>query len=88
MCWDQHIQRMGIRLFGGRRFVVAVESRVVPGENVDFSLKWPRIRILNEPMPHGIASHIFPFCAIAVAATKLGIPNVDLPYRLVFRAGP
>jgi len=50
-------------------------------ESGDFTLPRPLVWILDEPRPHGILSHVFPFLRIALAVTNQMIEKAWLPMR-------
>ncbi len=56
-------------------------SSIVPHENINLSLKRPRIRTLHQPLTHGIGANILPFAGIALAVAQLRVPAIPLPKR-------
>ena len=55
-----------------------------PLKHVQFALKRPILRPFDETMPTRIGLHILPFLIISFPCPNLSIPEIPLPYGLVF----
>ena len=48
----------------------------------------PVFRTRHEVMPNGIGARVLPFGSVALLLTKLSVPELVLPHRMLIRAGP